>query len=495
MKFPEYDQLDGLGIASLIENGEITALEALEAAIERIESRNPKLNAVIYQDYDGAKEAIAQGVPKGPFHGVPFLLKNLSARWGGHPMTCGSKFLRHYHPHSDSHLVERFKEAGFVILGTTNAPEFGIKGVTEPDLYGATRNPWNTDHSPGGSSGGAASAVAARMVPIAHAGDGGGSIRIPSSHCGLVGLKPSRGRISLAPSAGHGWSGMVCPGVVTRSVRDSAAVLDAISGYVPGDPYTAPPPRTSFLKAAQSRRKKLRIAYWPKALFGTNTHTACEHALEESITLLRDLGHDVEAAFPSFDREALIPAYFTIVASHVAADVRWAENQMGRSAEPDEFEPTTWFLKALGETQTALDLVEAENTIHQAGRDVARLFEHYDVFVTTTTAQPPVRVGELDLRWWEEAGIKALQKIPSKHVMDMALKEASKSSLDATPNTQLFNQTGQPAMSLPLGSTPDGLPIGIQCVGRYGEEDVLLRLAAELERAKPWAEKKPSWLS
>ncbi|MEC9466862.1 MAG: amidase [Myxococcota bacterium] len=494
MKFPEYDHLDGLGLAALIKSGEVTALEALEAAIERIESRNPKLNAVIYRAYDGARDAIAQGVPEGSFHGVPFLLKDMSARWGGHPMTCGSKLLRNYHPHSDSHLVQRFKQAGLVILGTTNAPEFGIKGVTEPTLYGPTRNPWDLAHSPGGSSGGAASAVAARMVPMAHAGDGGGSIRIPSSHCGLVGLKPSRGRTSLAPTAGHGWSGMVCPGVVARSVRDSAAILDAISGYVPGDPYTAPPPKTSFLKAAQSRKKKLRIAYWPKPLFGTVTHPDCERTLNDSITLLRDLGHEVEAAVPSFDRDSLIPAYFTIVASHIAADVRWAEQEVGRRAEPDELEPATWFLKTLGETQTALDLVQAEKTIHQAGRDVARLFAYYDVFVTSTAAQPPVQVGQLDLKWWEELGIKALQKIPSKQVMDRALQETAKSALDATPNTQLFNQTGQPAISLPLGSTRGGLPLGVQFVGRFGEEATLLRLAAEIERARPWHDAKPDWL-
>ncbi|MHB8876371.1 MAG: amidase, partial [Myxococcaceae bacterium] len=293
MLLPEYDQLDALGLARLVAEKKVTPLELLNAAIERVEARNGRLNAVI-QRFDEKARAVAAGpLPEGPFRGVPFLLKDLNAAFAGQPLNCGTRLLEGYVPDFDSEVVRRFKAAGLVTFGKTNTPEFGIMGVTEPELFGPSRNPWNPQHTPGGSWGGAASAVASRMVPMAHGGDGGGSIRIPSSACGLFGLKPTRGRVSLSPSYGESWSGMVQEHVLTRSVRDSAAMLDVLAGHVHGDPYCAPAAARPFLDEVGTPPGKLKVAFTRAPLFGNKTHPDCEAALDQAVKLLGELGHEV----------------------------------------------------------------------------------------------------------------------------------------------------------------------------------------------------------
>ncbi|MBT6488411.1 MAG: amidase, partial [Deltaproteobacteria bacterium] len=426
MLLPEYDQMDAIGLAKLVAKGDISAAEVLDAAIERIETRNPALNAVNYKAYDAAREAIANGLPDGPFKGVPFLLKDLGFAWAGHPLTGGSRFTRNYVPNYTSHLVQRFIDSGLVILGKTNVPEYGLMGITEPKLFGPTRNPWNLDHTPGGSSGGASSAVAARMVPMAHAGDGGGSIRIPSSHCNLFGMKPSRGRISFAPDCGESWSSFVSPHVLTHSVRDSAAMLDAISGMVPGDPYTAPVQTKPFLKAVAARPKKLRIAYWARPLFGSSSHPDCEMALGQAVAHLKDLGHTVETACPTYDRETLIRSYWTIITTSLAHAMESTVAVMGRQPTEEEIETPSWFLGEIGKKTPALELVRARSAIHQASRDVAAFFSDYDVFLTPTVAKPAVRVGELGLKKWEEIGSRLLRRVGTKGILDAVLGEIAR---------------------------------------------------------------------
>jgi amidase len=492
MLLPEYDKMDAIGLAKLIANGELSAAEVLDAAIERIETRNPALNAVNYKAYDAARETVARGIPEGPFTGVPFLLKDLGFAWAGHPLTGGSRFTRNYVPDYTSHLVQRFIDSGLVILGKTNVPEYGLMGITEPKLFGPTRNPWNLNHTPGGSSGGASSAVAARMVPMAHAGDGGGSIRIPSSHCNLFGMKPSRGRISFAPDSGESWSSFVSPHVLTHSVRDSAAMLDAVAGMVPGDPYTAPAQSKPFLKAVTARPKKLRIAYWARPLFGSSAHPDCEDTLKTAVKQLQDMGHTVEAACPTYDRETLIRSYWTIITTSLAFAMESAVATMGREPTEEEIETPSWFLGEIGKKTPALELVRARSAIHRASRDLAAFFQNYDVFLTPTVAKPAVRVGELGLKKWEEIGSRLLRRVGTKGILDAVLAEIARDALDATPNTQLFNQTGQPAMSVPMGwSKAEKLPLGVQMVGRYGEESLLFNLAGQIEKAHPWAQHTP----
>jgi amidase len=454
--FKEYGRYDGLGLAELVKKKEVSAAEICEAAITRIERVNPTLNAVITPMYEQAREAVQAALPDGPFAGVPFLLKDLLGV-----------------PVRDSELVKRYKQAGLVMLGKTNTPEFGLLGITEPELHGPTRNPWNPDHTPGGSSGGSAAAVASGMVPLASANDGAGSIRIPAACCGLFGLKVTRGRTPNGPSHGRTWQGAVVEHVVSRSVRDSAAILDATQGADAGAPYVISPPQKAYMKEIQERPGRLRIAFNTRSPIDTSVHPECIRAVEQTLGLLEDLGHEVEEARPEVDGQALARGLLILYSAEVTTLFDALVPLLGRKVKSSDVETVTWTLGLLGRTYSAGQIVKAKQEWELAGRIMGRFHETYDLYLTPTLAYPPVKVGELAPRPIERVSLKVIN------------------NLSKTPFTQLANFTGQPAMSVPLHWTPENLPCGLQFMGCYGDEATLLRLAAQLEEAQPWFDKRP----
>ena len=465
--FDEYSNYDGLGLAELVRRKQVSPAKLLAEAIYRVERLNPTINAIVTEMYDLAKSTIENGLPEGVFTGVPFLLKDISMAYAGVALTNGSQFFIDNVPDHDSELVRRYKKGGLVIFGKTNTPELGINYSTEPRLFGPTRNPWNTDYSPGGSSGGSAAAVAAGIVPVAHGSDGGGSIRVPASCCGLFGLKPTRGRNPKGPDLGEGWSGMSVEHVVSRTVRDSAAMLDLTAGPDVGAPYWAKPPTRPFIEEISVDVGQLGIAYSTKAPSGVPVDAECTKATGDAAKLLVDLGHHVEEDSPRFDVEAFSNAFRVIVAANTAAAINQRALDIGREAGPQDFENITWMLSQLGNTIPAVDYVAALQTIHRVGRQVGRFFDNYDVLVTPTLAKPPLLLGTLDTM--------------TNDPMEYSIKLAGFAAF-----TSLFNASGNPAMSVPLHWTSDNLPVGVQFVGRYGDEAILFRLAAQLELARPW---------
>mgnify|MGYP000061566410 FL=1 len=493
MRFPEYDDHDAIGLAELVRNGEVTPTELLDAAADRIEARNPALNAVVYDMLDRARGRV-DDLPDGPLKGVPFLVKDLKLKIAGTPTSNSSKLTRDLVATQSSVTFERYETAGLQTIGKTNTPEFGIMGITEPALRGPCRNPWNHEHTPGGSSGGSGAAVAARIVPIAHSGDGGGSIRIPGSACGLFGLKPTRGRVTMAPFMGEAWGGFVQEHVLSRSVRDSALLLDIEAQSTPGDPYVAPPKERPWLDEVGVDPGKLKIAFTPDTLFAGETHGDCRAALEDAVGLLKELGHEVVEARPDFPRADLVNAYFLVVATGVARFVETTAEAAGVRPRASDFEPASWLLAQIAWKTSAPEYLAAINTIHAASRGVAAFFEEYDAFVTPTLARPPAQVGELAAQPNENLQMGLLRALPLGALLDIALSKMGDGKMSYTPNTQLFNQTGQPAMSVPLFWNDAGLPIGTQVASRFGDEATLFRLAAQLEAARPWADRKPPGL-
>jgi len=494
MRIPEYDALDATGLAALVARGEVTPADLLEAALERVDARNPALNAVIHR-FEVEARRRAQGiVPAGPFRGVPFLTKDLGAMVEGQPMTASCRLLEGFVAPFDSEIVRRFRAAGFVIFGQTNTPELGLLPVTEPALRGPTRNPWSLAHTPGGSSGGSAAAVAARMVPVAHGNDGGGSIRIPASACGLFGLKPTRARTSFSPAHGDLWAGFVQEHAITRTVRDSAAVLDAVAGNVPGDPYVAPPPARPFRDEVGAPPGRLRVAFDAGSLFGHTIHPECAQAVRDAARRLAGLGHEVVETRPPFPRDELVRAYLVVVAAHTRAELEFAAQATGRRLDLAKLEPETAGLAAAGRHLPADAVAAAIATLQRASRQVAGFFERYDLFVDATMAHPPARIGAFSLRPWERLEVFAVTRLPAKRLIDTLMREVGNRAFEATGNTMLFNQTGQPAASVPLAWTKDGLPIGVQLVARFGDEATLLRVAAQLEADRPWIKKLPPLL-
>ena len=388
-------------------------------------------------------------------------------------------------------LAERYEAAGLQIVGKTNTSEFGIMGTCETDLRGPCRNPWQLDHTAGGSSGGAAAAVAARIVPAAHGGDGGGSIRIPAAHCGLFGLKPTRGRVTMAPFAGEAWGGFVQEHVLTRSVRDSALLLDIADPLTPGEPYAAPAKERPWLAEVGVDPGKLRVAFCTEPLYGGEKHPDTTRAVMETVELLTQMGHTVVEARPAFDRAAMVRAYFLTVATGIAWFCRETARAAGVPLRARDFEAATWLLALIGEKAAAPDLLTAQIAMQRTARDVAAFFEQHDVFVTPTNARPPARIGELVLSTAEELQVGLIKALPLRRILDVALDKMGGVKLAYTPNTQLFNQTGQPAMSVPLSWNEAGLPIGVQFAARFGDEATLFRLAARLEEARPWAGRFP----
>ncbi len=492
--FKEYDRYDGLGLAELVKKKKVSPAELCEEAIGRIEKRNPALNAVIYPMFDIARKTARGKLPDGPFKGVPFLLKDLISAYAGVPLQSGCRAYRNYIPDHDSELIRRFKNAGFVILGKTSTPEFGLMGVTEPELFGPTRNPWDTDRTPGGSSGGSAAAVASGMVPLASGGDGGGSIRIPSCYCGLFGLKPTRGRNPLGPVNNEGWQGAVVEHVLTRSVRDSAAVLDATQGMDSGSRCVTPSPARPYMKEIATKPGRLKIGFSVESPIGSEVHPECVNAVRKTAKLLKDLGHHVEESKPDVDGMALAKAYFAMYYGETAADIAQSREALGRKPKRSDFEETTWLLGLLGRVTSAEEFVQAIREWSNAARAMARFHEKFNLYLTPTTASPPVKIGELQPRGADRIAMMIINRLNLAGLLKksgLALEIGLK-NLEKTPFTQLANFTGQPAMSVPLYWTPEGLPLGVQFIAPFGDEATLFRLAAQLEKAEPWFGLRPA---
>jgi amidase/6-aminohexanoate-cyclic-dimer hydrolase len=469
----EYETFDAMDLAALIAKKQISVGEVLETAIQRVEAANPALNAVVHKMYDAARATIAVGLPTGPLAGVPFLIKDVGSLCKGAPCGNGSRLFDGFVADRDDTVVERYKAAGLVIIGRTNTPEFALAPTTEPVANGPTRNPWDLTRSAGGSSGGAAAAVAARMVPTAHATDGGGSIRIPAANCGVFGLKPTRARTPSGPRVGEGWGGMSVGHAITRSVRDSAALLDAIAGPEPGDPYWAPPQERPFLEEVRLDPGQLRIALTARSPTGGEVHPECIAAATSAAKLCAELGHRVEEAAPSFDITPTRWARDVVISASLRNAVDTRLEALGRSLRPDDLERITAFQAERGARYSARDYVRALIILHGIGRQFAAFFTKYDILLSPVLSQPPERLGATDMMSDDaEAFIDHLY-----HLMCF---------------TRQFNVTGGPAAAIPLHWTSDGLPIGVQIAADFGNEALLFRLAAQLEQTKPWRERRPA---
>jgi amidase len=491
--FEEYGMYDGLGLAELVRKKDITPSELVEEAISRIEKLNPKLNAIIHKMYDLAHQVACGDLRDGVFRGVPFLLKDLVVDYAGVPTRRGSRFHHDFVPEHDSEIVRRYKAAGLIVVGKTNTPEYGLVPVTEPELFGPSNNPWDLTRTTGGSSGGSAAAVAARIVPMAHGNDGAGSIRIPASCCGLFGLKPTRGRNPLGPDLGEAWHGLACDHVLTRSVRDSAAILDVTAGPDVGAPYYAPPPSRPFLDEVETEPGKLRIAYTRKPLLPGTVHDDCIKGLEQTVNLCQSLSHEVIEATPQIDGEAFAKAFLIMACGETKADMEETEAILGRKATSKDFEPPTWTIGLLGRQIRAAEFSKAIRLLKGSARQIGRFFEEYDVLLTPTLAAPPLVTGALQPKGIEVIIMKLLGRLNAGKLINVLTKiEALADQVfEFIPYTPLFNATGQPAMSVPLYWNNEGLPIGMQFVGRYADEVTLFRLAGQLEKASPWFNRVP----
>jgi amidase len=469
----EYDKYDALGLAGLIEKKEIAPAELLDAVRQRVEELNPKINAFSHLFFDKAAEQIQSGMGDGPFQGVPFALKDLGQCLEGTITSAGGRIWKDQMADYDSTLVARYKQAGLVIFGKTTTPELGLTTTTESVLHGQTRNPWNLERTSGGSSGGASAAVAGRILPMAHASDGGGSIRIPASCCGLFGLKPTRGRAPVGPAKFEGWNGLGAHHALTISVRDSAALLDATSGPELGAPYYAPPQQRPFLMEVGADPGSLRIALIADSPAGTLVDPECRKAAAEAARLCEDLGHIVEEAKWPMGAELMRGAFLTIVNVSVARELDDAATLLGRPVTDQDVEPVTWVMAQRGRNISSVDYSRAIEILHQIGFMMAKFQRTYDVILNPTLGKPPAPLGILSLS-------------PED------IRTFTKEITEFSPFTAVYNVTGQPSMSAPLHWTPDGLPVGVMFSARVGDEATLFRLAAQLEKAKPWAGQRPN---
>ncbi len=483
-----YKNYDGIGLAELIKSKQIKPQELVEEAIKSIEEHNPKLNAVINKMYDKAKSDSKDTKLEETFAGVPMLLKDIIQEIKGEPITAGSKALENYRAEEDAEFVSSLRKTGAIILGQTNVPEFGLMAVTEPVVYGPTRNPWNLEYTPGGSSGGSGAAVASGMVPIAGANDGGGSIRIPAAYCGLFGLKPTRGRTPVGPN-GRNWQGATVDHVLTRSVRDSAAMLDELKTTEKAAAFHAPPFEGKYLQCAQSPiDKKLKIAFSMQSPIDTEVYPECIEAVTKTAKLLESMGHIVEEKSAPVDGMKIAKSYLTLYFGEVAATLSSLEEVLGRKAIMKDVEPETWLLGLLGKAISAEEFVLSIREWDKAASAMETFNEIYDFYVTPTTAFPPPKIGELKPKKLESLLIKAVGKIRAGKLVKKAgiVDKLAKENLMRTPFTQLANLTGQPAMSLPLHKTSEGLPCGVHFMSSRGREDLLFQLAGELEQTEAW---------
>jgi amidase len=468
----DYERYDAVDLATLIRRRELSGLEVLDEAIRRADASNARLNALVAECFDVARRRAVEPLPDSVLAGVPFLIKDITYM-RGMACTSGSRLFQDFIPDHDSEIVARYRAAGLVLFGRTSTPEFGLNVSTESVLFGATRNPWNLGRTTGGSSGGSAALVADGVLPAAHATDGGGSIRIPASCCGLVGLKPTRARNPQGPDVGEGWGGMSTGHVVSRTVRDSAAFLDATHGPAVGDPYAAPTFVGSYLGTCARPAPRLRIALDTTPITDVPTHADCIEAARRAARLCESLGHVVEEASPEFDRSTFRQATGVVVCANVANSVDARLAALGRSLGPNDIEANSRASVEYGRSLGAPRYAAAMQTIHQTTRAVARFHETYDVMLTPTLVAPPVELGWLDTT-----------------STDFATFSDRFSRFWGFTNLQ--NATGQPAISLPLHWNADDLPIGVQFVGRFGDDALLLQLAAQLERAQPWFDRRPS---
>ncbi len=493
MGFREYGDYDAVGLAGLVRGGQVSPSELLDEALDRTAALNPQINAVIHLMEPRARAAIAEGLPDGPFRGVPFLIKDLMTAFAGEPMRWGSRLFNDYVPADDEELTRRYKKAGLVIFGKTNTPELGLTNVTEPELFGPTRNPWNLERTSSGSSGGSAAAVAARIVPAANANDGGGSIRTPASNCGLVGLKPSRGRNPTGPLEADIWFGLIGEHVVTRTVRDSAALLDATSGDYPQQLMKLPAPERPFLEVTARDPGRLRIAFSFDPGLAKSLHGENRAALEATTARLAALGHEVIEVRLPLQTESFIANYASLISADTAAQLRLAKAFVGRDATSDDVELATWMLAKMGEAQSGADITEALWGMQAFSRQWLAWSSGFDVLLTPTVGVPPLPIGAYKLPALQRQGLKLLAALPAGALLSQRPKiiEAFGQVFEASPYTMVANVTGQPSISLPLHWTSDGLPMGMLFTARTGDEATLFRLAAQIEQTMPWKHRRP----
>ena len=488
-----YIHQDAVALGALIRAGDLHPKEVVTAALGQIERFDGNINAIAWRRYDRALEEAERPLSDSPVSGVPFLVKGLSQTLEGAPHTLACRMRSGLVADHDSSLVARYKAAGLLIVGQTTSPEFGTSPETRSSLYGITRNPWNLERSPGGSSGGAAAAVAARYVPAAHASDGGGSIRIPASMCGLVGLKPTRGRTPKGPDVAEGWFGLSCEHAVTRTVRDSAALLDISQGPDPGAPYYPPPPERPYLEVVARPPGSLRIAISTEPMLSDHMDRRCAQAVESTAELLEQLGHRVTTARPAVDGALIKEAFWILIAADMACTIDATARAVGRRPSEEMFETASWLIGLVGRRLTATDFITAHDYIRNIGRSTAPFFDEHDIFVEPTIARPPWRSGTLyppvSMRM-----AKAILRLRGRRAALRAIGKQGEPAFRAVPNTALWNATGQPSMSLPLHWT-DGLPIGVQFTARYADEALLFRLGGQLERARPWVDRLPPILA
>ncbi len=497
LPLPEFDQLDGLAQAELVRSRQVSSAELLDAALARIAARNPALNAVVRLLEREARAQLASIDPAAPFAGVPMLIKDLLATIAGVPTSNGSRLAADRPAEHDSELIRRYRRAGAVFVGKSNTPELGLTPFTESAALGPARNPWDLSRTTGGSSGGSGAAVAARLVAIGHGGDGGGSIRIPASACGIFGLKPTRGRNPTGPDIGDVWRGFVQEHVLTVSVRDSAAMLDATEGEDIGTSTPAPATARPFLEEVGREPGRLRIAVTDTPFFGGTVHPDCRASLDDAAQLLRSLGHDVEDATPPIDGHTLARAFLTVVAAETRSELEYLAEQLRRAPRASDVEPATWALGLLGQHFRASEYATAVRVMQTATRQIGTFFTSYDVLVTPTLGAPPFPIGALQPTAVELAAVTALGRLNLGGVLNAAglLEQTIEKVFGFIPYTPLFNITGQPAMSVPLYWNAAGLPVGTQFVSRFGDDATLFRLAAQLEQARAWAHRLPPLLA
>jgi amidase len=497
MAISDYATYDALGLAELVRRREVTPLELVEEATARVERVQPRLNAFVARMYDRAREDAKRPLADAPFAGVPIVIKDLSQEVEGAPFTRGSRMFAHAVGTQDSELIGRYRRAGLVFVAKTNTPEFGLTPFTEPTLHGPARNPWNPEHSTGGSSGGAGAAVAAGVVPMGHGGDGGGSIRIPASCNGMFGMKPTRARTPGGIDRPEGWMGLALDHAITRTVRDSAALLDASRGHAAGDPYDAPPVERPYLEEVAREPGRLRIALCKRPLLPSDPHADVLAAADDAARLLSSLGHDVEEAVPPVDPDGAARDLLTIVSVSLAMDVASSEQALGRTAGKDDLELLTRVVVMLGRSFSATQLEAARRNVQALGRSMARFFERYDVLLTPTLGLPPPRIGALQPHGVErylqelvvDKGLSPVLRIPG------LIEKIARKTYGFIPWTSLANITGLPSMSVPLYWNAAGLPVGTMYTGRFGDEATLFRLAGQLEAARPWRARRPQVFS
>ncbi|CRK81945.1 amidase family protein [Neobacillus massiliamazoniensis] len=485
----DYKSYDGLGLAELVKKKEIQPKELLAEAISIIEEHNPKLNAVINKFYEKAEREAETLDLNGTFASVPMLLKDISQEIQGEKITSGSKVFQSYRAERDSEYVKQVRKTGALFVGQTNIPEFALMGITEPAFYGPTRNPWNLNHTPGGSSGGAAAAVASGMVPIAGANDGGGSIRIPGAFCGLFGLKPTRGRTPVGPNYARLWQGAAIDHILSRTVRDSAAMLDEISIFEKYAAFHAMPYQGSFLQQLQnSSDEKYTIAFSFQSPLGTEVHHECKEAVLKTVNLLESMGHNVVEIQAPVDGQKIAKSFLTMYFGEVSSWITTIEEMIGRKVKMNDVEPTTWILNLVGKATSAKEFALSLREWDKAAISMEIFHETYDFYLTPTTAFPPPKIGELEPSQSEKAAMQVTGKLGMGGLLKRIgiVEQVAENNLKRTPFTQLANLTGQPAMTVPFHLSSDGLPVGVQFMAARGREDLLFSLAGQLEQSEYW---------